>query len=127
MDVDDADSEDNNNQAAAKDFAEDAEDTTKNDAIAKNALNSDPNVNNGQLKRSPKTEIEDSDDELSDVPDDLPHLLDIYPAASKTDLHFKGKTDSLEPPTFDAATLEGARALAALGEGVGPVRPLSQS
>ena len=81
----------------------------------------------GFILAVPKTKIEDSDDELSDVPHDLSHIPDICPAASKINLHFKGRIDSLEPPTFDAATLEGARALAALGVDVGPVRLLSQS
>jgi hypothetical protein len=116
MDVDEKDIKDIANHAAAEDTSDDA---IENMTV----VDSDSEADDNDLKHSPKTEIDDSD-YFSDDPEALPN---IYPAASKTNLHVKGKLDALEPPLCDAATLEGARALAALGSSVNFVRLMCQT
>jgi hypothetical protein len=117
---------------------DDTEDTIMSDTISQQPLKADSDAAD-DLKRGLKTDMDDfnkvsgfSDvrDDLSDVPDDRSYTMgtpDLFPAAAKTNTHIKGKTDALEPPLCDAATLEGARALAALGAGVGVARLMCQS
>jgi hypothetical protein len=117
-------------QAAEEDFSENA---IKDITVDEKALDSDSGYDGNDdgggspsSKLSPSPEIPDSDDDASNISDHPEDLPDICPAASKTNLHHKGKIDSLEPPLCDAATLEGARALAALGAGLAPVRLMRQ-
>jgi hypothetical protein len=121
---------------------DDIEDTIMSDTISQQPLRADSDAADDlkrNLKADLKTDFNDFDndsgfsdvpDDLSDVPDDLSHTLgtvDLFPAAAKTNPHIKDKNDALELPLYDAATLEGARALAALVAGVGVARLMCQS
>jgi hypothetical protein len=125
MDVDTAEDIMDVDDKHIKDIADHAADEDTSDDAIENmtVVDSDSEADDNDLKRSPKTEIDDSD-YFSDDPQDLPN---ICPAASKTDLNHKGKLDALEPPLCDAATLEGARALAALGSSVAFARLMCQT
>jgi hypothetical protein len=116
MDVDEKDIKDMAYHAAAEDTSDDA---IENMTV----VDSDSEADDNDLKRTPKTEIDDSD-HFSEDPEVLPNICH---AACKTDLNHKSKLDALEPPLCDAATLEGARALAALGSSVAFARLMCQT
>jgi hypothetical protein len=105
------------NDDAAKDTINDGK--TNKDTTAKQTIRQDSATRINYYPEPVVKEEPDDGSQLCEVPDNDNDscILNVCPAASKTNLYFKGKVDSLKPPTCDAATLEGARMLAALHTG----------